>query len=64
MKKRKPTPLQRDVDFVLDIAHDLPFMRRFLRRLVREAVIRTLTGYGFTSHIREAADRIAEELVP
>lgn len=63
MKKPKPTPLQRDVAFVLDVARDLPFMRRFLRRLVREAVTRARYQDGKSNYLL-THERIAKELVP
>lgn len=72
-KPKKQTPLQRDVEFWLDIAHDEAALKRMFRRLVREAV--TLS-YGprpkgdpqflkaAAEGVKLEADRIAKELVP
>lgn len=64
--KRKPpkqTPLHRDVEFVLDAQFtDKAWGKRFLRRLVREAIERS--GLGWPSQRDAVMDRVAKELIP
>ena len=70
MTKPKQTPLQRDVEYALDAQIvNRTWGRRFLRRLVREAIAVAASRDDEMHEDNNAywsrlADRIARELVP
>lgn len=69
MTRPKQTALQRDVEFVIDsmsVARDgRVWMKRFLRRLVREAVKQVFENWGERNESdKQCAKRIARKLVP
>jgi len=62
-RKRKQTPMEYNIEFAIDISHDRVWMKRLLRKLVRDAVLVSWHRAGDES-TEQLAKRIAKELIP
>jgi hypothetical protein len=63
MTRPKQTKIQRDAEICVDLSFDGPWTKRFLRRLVREAVNEIWHADG-TRTIRQLREHLAKKLVP